>query len=101
MTIIRTIAAAAGAVTAIAAFCVSMWLLIFGGLFPNEERLVFVSIALGPVAVVAVMAGFAVWWFVMFFLTLVGFGEKPAAGRRDPRDGCGGCTGGDHPEQSS
>jgi len=71
MTKTQTIALIAAAVTAVVTFCVAMWLLIFGGIFAEKERLVFVSIALGPVAMFAVMAGYAVWWLVMFVLSLV------------------------------
>lgn len=93
MTITQTIALVAAAVTAIVTFCVAMWLLIFGGVFAEKERLVFVSIALGPVAMFAVMAGYAVWWLVMFVLSLVLPREESA---QRPRNGGG--TDDDHPK---
>jgi hypothetical protein len=98
MTITQTIALVAGAVTTVVTFCIAMWLLIFGGLFPDNERLVFVSIALGPVAMFAVMAGYAVWWLVMFVLTLVLPSEEPAERPRGPGDKRSGSTNDDHPE---
>ncbi|MDQ7783457.1 MAG: hypothetical protein RDU20_11285 [Desulfomonilaceae bacterium] len=86
MTITQTIALIAGALTAAVALCGALWLLIFGGLFPDEERLIFVSIALGPVIMFAVMAGYAVWWFVMFVLSLVLPREESAERPQDPKD---------------
>jgi len=70
MTRTRIIALIAGAITTSAVFITAMWLLVFGEYFPERDRLVMVSIAVGPVAVVSVMTGFAVWWAAMFALTL-------------------------------
>ncbi|MGB6066037.1 MAG: hypothetical protein WBG50_14650 [Desulfomonilaceae bacterium] len=67
----QIIALAAGATIMIVAFIAAMVLLIFGGFYPDNELLVFVSIAIAPVAMFAVMAGYAVWWLVMFLLTLI------------------------------
>ena len=64
------IALTAGAVTTVVVFILAMALLFFGGYFADHERLVFVSIALGPVAMFAVMVGYAVWWLVLFVLSL-------------------------------
>jgi hypothetical protein len=64
------IALTAGAVTTVVVFILAMALLFFGGYFADHERLVFVSIALGPVAMLAVMVGYAVWWLVLFILSL-------------------------------
>lgn len=75
------VALAAGAVAAIAAFVIAMLLLIFGGYFAEHERLVYVSIALGPVAMVAVMIGYAVWWMVLFVLSLFLSSERPPESR--------------------
>jgi hypothetical protein len=66
----RTIALIAGGVTTLAVFALAMVLLIFGGYFSRQEILVHVSIALGPVAVVSVMVGYAVWWLVVFLISL-------------------------------
>lgn len=66
----QIIALAAGAITTVIAFVVAMALLIFGGYYTGNELLVFVSIALAPVLMVAVMVGYAVWWLVMFLLSL-------------------------------
>jgi hypothetical protein len=81
MTTRAIVALAAGAVTTIAAFTAAMLLLIFGGYFADHERLVYVSIALGPVAMLAVMLGYAVWWMVLFLLSLVLSTERPPQDR--------------------
>lgn len=66
----QIIALAAGAAMTVIAFVAAIMLLIFGGFYPDNELLVFVSIALAPVAMFAVMAGYTVWWLVLFLLTL-------------------------------
>ena len=66
----RIIALTAGAVTTVVAFILAMALLLFGGSFAGHERLILVSIALAPVAMFAVMVGYAVWWLVLFILSL-------------------------------
>ncbi len=71
MTRRQIIALAAGTITMLAAFVAAMALLIFGGYYSGNELIVFVSICLAPVLMVAVMAGYAVWWLVMFVMTLV------------------------------
>ncbi len=98
MTKTQTIALAAGAVTAVVTFCVAMWLLIFGGLFPDKQRVVFVSIALGPIAMFSVMAGYAVWWLVMFVLSIVLPREESAERPRDLGDKDTVSTSDDHSE---
>jgi hypothetical protein len=70
MTNRQIIALAAGAVTMVIAFAAAMALLIFGGYYAGNELIVFVSIALAPVLMVAVIVGYAVWWFVTFLLSL-------------------------------
>ena len=70
MTSRQAIALTAGAVTTVVVFILAMALLFFGGYFGDRERLVYVSIALGPVAMFAVMVGYAVWWLVLFVLSL-------------------------------
>jgi len=67
----QIIALAAGGITTVTAFVAAMALLIFGGYYSGNELIVFVSIALAPVLMVAVMLGYAVWWLVMFLLSLV------------------------------
>jgi len=62
-----------------------MWLLIYGGYFADHELLIFVSIALGPVAVISVAVGFAVWWVVLFVATLLA--SEPEPTRPPDRDG--------------
>jgi hypothetical protein len=66
----QIIALAAGAITTVIAFVAAMALLIFGRYYAGNELLVFVSIALAPVLMVAVMVGYAVWWLVMLLLSL-------------------------------
>jgi hypothetical protein len=70
MTPRQAIALTAGAVTTVVVFILAMALLYFGGYFSDRERLFYVSIALGPVAMFAVMVGYAVWWLVLFVLSL-------------------------------
>ncbi len=57
-----------------------MAILYFGEVFEASHRLIFASIAISPMAMFAVMLGYAVWWLVLFLLTLALPGE-------DPRDG--------------
>jgi len=72
MTRTQIIALTAGALTALVVLGTALWLMIFGDVFPEKERLVMVFVALGPLAMCSVMAGYAVWWLVMFLLTLLG-----------------------------
>jgi hypothetical protein len=67
----QIIALAAGTITMVVAFVAAMALLIFGGYHSGNDLIVFVSICLAPVLLVAVMAGYAVWWLVMFLLSLI------------------------------
>ncbi len=71
MTRRQIIALTAGGVATVIAFVAAMALLIFGGYYGGNDLIVFVSIALAPVLMVAVIVGFLVWWFVMFVLSLV------------------------------
>lgn len=72
MTRTQIVALTAGALTALLVLGAALWLMIFGDVFPEKERLVMVFVALGPLAMCAVMAGYALWWLVMFMLTLLG-----------------------------
>ncbi len=76
----RNIALVAGTITTLAAFAAGMALLIFGGYFADNEVIIYTSIALGPVAMFSVMVGYAVWWLVLFFLSLIFSDHKPADG---------------------
>jgi hypothetical protein len=71
MTARRIIALSAGGVTALATFAAGIALLLLGEYSSPGERIIFVSVALAPVAMLAAMVGYAVWWFVLFILTLV------------------------------
>ncbi|MBI4963856.1 MAG: hypothetical protein HY913_11320 [Desulfomonile tiedjei] len=66
----RVIALAVGGIVTLAVFVLAMVALIFGGFFSEREMLFYVSLALAPVAMVSVMVGYAVWWLVVFLLTL-------------------------------
>jgi uncharacterized BrkB/YihY/UPF0761 family membrane protein len=81
MTSRQAIALTAGAVTTVVVFILAMALLFFGGIFAERERLIYVSIALGPVAMFAVMVGYAVWWLVLFLLSLFLPATKPPENR--------------------
>lgn len=59
-----------GAAVTLAVFAGAMGLLLFGGYFAEKEVLIFTSIALAPVALISVMAGYAAWWLVLFLLAL-------------------------------
>lgn len=76
MTRTQVIALTAGALTALLVLGTALWLMIFGDVFPEKERLVMVFVALGPLAMCSVMVGYAVWWLVMFMLTLLGLHQK-------------------------
>jgi len=66
----RVIALAAGAFVTIAVFLTALALLIFFDYFEERYRIILVSIALGPVAMISVMVGYSVWWLVLFLLSL-------------------------------
>jgi hypothetical protein len=60
-----------GGITALVVFAGALWLAVFGGIIQTDHKILFVSIALGPIAVVAVIAGYLVWWMALFLLTLI------------------------------
>ena len=66
----RIIALTAGAVVTLITFVVIMGLLLFGGMVAEDRVIFYASLALGPVAMFAVMAGYAVWWMILFLLSL-------------------------------
>jgi hypothetical protein len=80
MTLRRNIALVAGTITTLAAFSAGMALLILGGYFADNEVIIYASIALGPMAMVSVIVGYAVWWLVLFLLTLALSDHKPVDG---------------------
>ena len=71
----RTIALVIGTIITVITFAFCMGALIFGGYFPDDRILIFASLALAPLAMLAVMVGYAVWWLILFLLTLF-FPEK-------------------------
>ena len=60
-----------GAATTVTVFAVAIWSAIFGGFVGSDHIIFFISVALGPIAAVAVIAGYLVWWLVLFLLTLL------------------------------
>jgi uncharacterized membrane protein len=66
----RVIALAAGAVVTVLVLGAGLALLYFGGIVPENDRLIVTSIALAPLAMVAVMIGYGVWWGVVFLFAL-------------------------------
>lgn len=75
----RYIALIVGALVTLFVFSASLIMLVFGDFFKNNEVLIYVSIAVAPLAMVSVMVGYAVWWLVLFLLALL----SPQAKRPD------------------
>jgi len=71
------IALTLGTITTVAAFAGGLWLIIAGGRYAGNELLVFVSMALAPLAAFAVVLGFAVWWLVTFLFHLLAPDQRP------------------------
>jgi len=71
MTPRRIIATVAGAIATVLSFAAGMALLIFGNVVSSAHLLVSISVALAPLILCAFMVGYAVWWLVLFVLTLV------------------------------
>ncbi len=67
----RTIALAIGTIITFSVFFAAIVLLVFGEYFSSRDMLVYLSIALGPVAMVSVMFGYAAWWLALFLMTLI------------------------------
>ncbi|MFH0821435.1 MAG: hypothetical protein V2B18_01700 [Pseudomonadota bacterium] len=66
----RAIALTFSAVVTLTLFATAMTWLIFGEIPTKTDRLVVASVALGPVAMICTMLGYAVWWLVLFLLCL-------------------------------
>jgi hypothetical protein len=81
----RVIALVAGAVVTVAVFIVIMALLISAPYEEEKDRIIMVSIALGPVLMVSVMVGYSVWWGVLFLLTLLFPEDKRKQPEQSPR----------------
>lgn len=60
-----------GGVVTVAVLAGAMGLILLGNYFPEKELLIFASLALAPVTLIAVMVGYAVWWLVLFLATLL------------------------------
>jgi hypothetical protein len=83
----RVIGLVAGAVVTVAVLAAGLALLYFGGIVPERDRLIVTSIALAPLAMVAVMVGYGVWWGVVFFFALFSStGGADRIGRDLPSD---------------
>lgn len=77
-----------GAAVTLAVLVGAMGLIIFGGHFAEKEVLLFASLALAPVALISVMAGYAVWWLILFLLALFfPDGSEPSAVSDGPETG--------------
>jgi hypothetical protein len=70
-----------GTITTSVAFVGGIWLLISRSDLTGGKLLFYVSVAIAPLAMVAVMVGFGVWWMIMFLLTLF------ASERNESKDG--------------
>ncbi len=71
----RLISIAIGGLVTIVTFVAGLWIIVFGAMFPQSDLIFVISLAISPLAVVAVVAGFLVWWICLFFLTLI-FGDS-------------------------
>ena len=83
----RTIALTVCTLVIIVSFAAIMGLIVFGGMVEQKKVLIYASIALGPVAMIAVMMGYAAWWLTMFFLSLFSSNEPKPGETQDIRDG--------------
>jgi hypothetical protein len=63
------------AVVTFVSFIAGLLILIYGDFFKQNEILIYVSIAIGPLAVSATAIGYAVWWFATFIITLLVSGK--------------------------
>lgn len=70
MTRRQMIALIVGGVATLACFALIMALLAFGYVLAGSDRIIVMSVALGPAAMLAVVFGYAVWWMTLFILTL-------------------------------
>lgn len=73
----KIIAISLGGLAAAATFIAGMWMMIFGAMFPQSDVLFAVSLAISPLAVVAVVVGYLVWWVCLFLLTLLWVEPNP------------------------
>jgi hypothetical protein len=67
----HTIALAIGTIITFSVFFAAIVLLFFGEYFSERDKLVYLSIALGPVAMMSVMLGYAAWWLALFLMSLI------------------------------
>jgi hypothetical protein len=67
----KIISIVVGAIVAIATFVALLWLMIFGDMIPKSDLIFMVSLAISPLAVISVIAGFLVWWVCLFLLSLL------------------------------
>ncbi len=70
MSLRRTIALAIGAMVTLATFVALLAYIVHVVVVPEIDRLIVVSVALGPAAMISVMVGYGAWWMALFLLTL-------------------------------
>jgi hypothetical protein len=67
----RIISLSIGALVSLATLTAGLAFIFLGDYYAPKDRLIVASISLAPLALVSVMVGYAVWWLVLFLLTLV------------------------------
>lgn len=60
-----------GSIATVSTFIAGLWLIIYGAMLPDSDIIFAVSLAISPLAVISVVAGFLVWWIFLFLLTLI------------------------------
>ena len=60
----------------LAVFAAAMAMIVFAEYPAESDRIIMVSIAIGPVLMISVMVGYSVWWGVLFLLSLFLPSEK-------------------------
>jgi hypothetical protein len=67
----RAIALFCGGTVSTAILIAGAVLFVFHGGLENSDSIMLGAVALGPALMFSAMAGYAVWWGVLFLLTLV------------------------------
>ncbi len=65
------IALIVGAVVTVGVFAIAVILLMHGRYDSESDRIILISTAIAPIAMVSVMVGYSAWWFTLFILTLL------------------------------
>jgi hypothetical protein len=66
----RLVASIAGAAVFLTVLGAGIWIMIFGGIWPEDKIILYGSILLAPLCLIAAMLGYGVWWGLMFALHL-------------------------------